>query len=76
MDGLPAVSAGQAALLPTDLALEHAFSRAYEKPLFVPGKGKAAVPAEIAEASDIARVRNNGRVPGDNEQGLMPYINM
>ena len=43
-----AVAEDDVALLPVDPALEHKFTRAYENPRFVPGKGQAAVPAQVA----------------------------
>ena len=65
-----AVAEDDAALLPVDPALEHKFTCAYHKPRFVPGRGEVAEAADIAEPSDIATVRDSGRLPDDSEQGL------
>ena len=65
-----AVAEDDAALLPVDPALEHKFTRAYENPRFVPVKGGAPVPAQVAPGGDIAKVRDDDRLPDDSFQGL------
>ena len=50
--------------------LDPKFVRAYENPRFVPAKGGAPVPAQVAPGGDIAKVRDDDRLPDDSFQGL------
>eukprot|EP01044_Picomonas_judraskeda_P022181 COSAG03_NODE_5442_length_1248_cov_1.981723_2_plen_235_part_00 len=56
--------------LPAHLPTRNDFARAYENPRFVLDKGAAPVLAQVAPGGDIATVRDDGRLPGDSQQGF------
>ena len=64
-----AVAEEDLSLLPVAV-VDPKFVRAYENPRFVPKKGEAPVPAQVAPGGDIAKVRDDNRLPGDSKQGF------
>ena len=67
--GAMAVAEEDLSLLPV-VVVDPKFVRAYENPRFVRAKGEAPVPAQVAPGGDIAKVRDDDRLPGDGEHGF------